>query len=260
MFRGGHSSVDRQPHLDAGVRPTQYVASVFQRRPSFRPVIRAMSPICHLLDLAARPQPSWRRYGHPRPLALAVDEQPSDADILWCIRQFASDRSLQPAYEPDSFAWLLKKAAEKRMHGALRMKRGARRAGLTVGWYLYYVDPGGVAQVLQFGARQKFVEQVLNSLFHDAWKLGAVGVSGKLEFRYAKELAKARCGFVWPGYGTVVHARNRELLNAIAHGDAFLSRLEGEWWARFSDPTPAPRLQSWRTRAHFAHAPQLKVG
>jgi len=90
--------------------------------------------------------------------------------------------------------------------------------------------------------------------------LGAVGVSGKLEFRYAKELAKARCGFVWPGYGTVVHSRNPELLNAIAHGDAFLSRLEGEWWARFSDPTPTRRAQFWRARQPFTQEPQLKGG
>jgi hypothetical protein len=33
----------------------------------------------------------------------------------------------------------------------------------------------------------------------------------------------------------LIHSRNEKLLNAIYHGDAFLSRLEGEWWMRFCD-------------------------
>jgi D-alanyl-D-alanine dipeptidase len=34
----------------------------------------------------------------------------------------------------------------------------------------------------------------------------------------------------------VAQSRNRDILNAVHKGNAFLTRLEGEWWARFSDP------------------------
>jgi hypothetical protein len=33
-----------------------------------------------------------------------------------------------------------------------------------------------------------------------------------------------------------VQSKKPEVLSAIHRGDAFLTRLEGEWWARFSDP------------------------
>jgi hypothetical protein len=31
----------------------------------------------------------------------------------------------------------------------------------------------------------------------------------------------------------MVHSNKPELLHAIHRGDAFLTRLEGEWWMRF---------------------------
>jgi hypothetical protein len=34
----------------------------------------------------------------------------------------------------------------------------------------------------------------------------------------------------------LAQSRNPAILQAVQLGDAFLSRLEGEWWARFSDP------------------------
>jgi len=217
------------------LRPIQYAAATFRPQSALRPAIRAMSPLYQLIDVALVRNGLGRRYWAPRASRLEVDIEPTDDTILWCVRHLAGDRALHPAYEPDAFRWLLRKAAEKRMHGTLL--RGVVRAAdqSIVGWYLFYANPGAVAQVLQFGARDRFDEAVLNCLLHHAWRLGAAGVSGKFEFRYAKALAKARCTFTWPGYGTLVHARNRAIIDAIAHGDAFLSRLEGEWWSRFSD-------------------------
>jgi hypothetical protein len=107
--------------------------------------------------------------------------------------------------------------------------------GQVAGWYLYYLEPGGVGEVLQFGARPASVPGVLNCLFHEARSHGAVAVAGELEPRFTKEIATSRCQFTWPGYAVVAQSRNPELLNAIHRGDAFLTRLEGEWWARFSD-------------------------
>ena len=85
-------------------------------------------------------------------------------------------------------------------------------------------------------------------------KAGAVAVSGQLDPRFTKTLAASRCDFDWSGFAVVAQSRNRELLNAIHEGDASLSRLEGEWWARFSDPEwsreePAPASSRVRTAA-----------
>ena len=167
-------------------------------------------------------------------------EGASPESIGWCIRNLSAGRQLTPVYDRESLDWLLAQAREKTRHGdlhghVLRDSRGDR-----VGWFLYYCRPGGIAQVLQFGGQPKRIRSVLECLFRDAAAHGAVAVSGGFDPRYMKDLARSRCRISWPGYAVVVRSRRPELAQAVHRGDAFLTRLEGEWWARFSDPTWTP--------------------
>jgi hypothetical protein len=116
--------------------------------------------------------------------------------------------------------------------------------GEIIGWYLYYVKPGGVAQVLQFGGKAQSIGQVLNHLFYQAWRQGAVAISGQMEPKFALELSRNRCRFSWPG-GVVVQSRNQGILNSIYRGDAVLTRLDGEWWMRFCDLSDADRARKY---------------
>jgi hypothetical protein len=143
---------------------------------------------------------------------------------------------LRPDYRGEAFSWLLARAAEKQMYGTLHRAVVRELNGEAVGWYLCYLKPGGIGQVLQFGARPRRVCEVLNCLSFEALRHGAVAISGGVEPRFTRELAASRCELSWPDCAVLAHSTNREILNAINGGDAFLSRLEGEWWARFSDP------------------------
>ncbi len=210
------------------LRPTQYASLLLSGRSSLLPVVRALWPVFRALDAVIVRSPQT---------------------LLWCIRILSGNRALQPEYELDSLRWLLKRASEKQMLGELRKGVIRNGSGEILGWYLYYIKQGGIGQVLQFGGKPKSIRKVLNHLFCQAWSQGAVGITGKLESRFTKELVKSRCGFTWPGYGTLMHSRNKDILIAIHRGDAFLSRLEGEWWARFSDP-----VWSQETRARSLHA------
>jgi hypothetical protein len=69
---------------------------------------------------------------------------------------------------------------------------------------------------------------------HCTWERGAV--SGALDLRFRRALAASRCRFGWPGTYVMAHSRNNGILEAIRRANAFLSRLEGEWRARFYDP------------------------
>lgn len=216
------------------LRPTQYVMFLLKSRKPLTPIAKALWPVCQALDAVAvrsRLGPYWL----PETANTVVEEEPAEETLLWCIRHLSGDRALQPEYEPDSFRWLLRKASDKKIHGEFRKGVVRDANGEIMGWYLYYIKPGEVSQVLQFGGRPKAIRTVLNRLFYQAWKQGALAVSGELEPRFAKELAESRCGFTWPG-GVLMQSRNRDILNAIHQGNAFLTRLEGEWWARFSDP------------------------
>ena len=47
-------------------------------------------------------------------------------------------------------------------------------------------------------------------------------------------LARRRGGWpYWRGYWTLVHAKQQDVCHALQRGDAFFSRLEGEWCLRF---------------------------
>jgi hypothetical protein len=216
------------------LRPAQYARVLLEPRRPLVPFVKILPPICLAFDalvLRSRLGSYWQ----PETADAAPEEEPTDEALLSCVQQFSADRALQPEYDLQGFRWLLKQAAAKKMYGKLRRRIVREPGGSIAGWYLYYVKPGQVSEVLQFGGRPKAIRRVLSDLLADAWKHGAVAVSGEMEPRFAKELGKERCGFAWTG-GVLAQSRRPEILQTIQLGDAFLSRLEGEWWARFSDP------------------------
>ena len=46
-------------------------------------------------------------------------------------------------------------------------------------------------------------------------------------------LGQRHCLFLSTMAFSLIHSREAESLGALARGDAFFSRLEGEWWMRF---------------------------
>jgi hypothetical protein len=219
------------------LRPVQYGRSLLRARGSWPYALAAdaLGPVCSVLDaVITRTEPGSRWL--PDCTDCSVESDAPDRAIFECVRELAAGRALQPDADLDSFRWLLQKAAEKKRHGPLRKAVVHGRRGEMVGWFLYYLKPGAVGQVLQFGARPNAVHKVLNCLFSKARSEGAIAVSGELEPRHTKEIAASRCTLACPGYAVLAQSRDPDLLNAIHRGDAFLTRLDGEWWARFSDP------------------------
>jgi hypothetical protein len=140
--------------------------------------------------------------------------------------------ALQPVYDARSLAWLLEQTACKTRHGRLRA-RAVRDRERLLGWYLYYVQPGGVSEVVQIAACDGSFDRVLQRLLADAWRHGVAAVRGRLDPRFVQELSDRHCWLRTDGTWTLVHSRHADVMAAIQQGDAFLSRLEGEWWLRF---------------------------
>jgi len=228
---GGSVAMLYSPVWTRILRPAQYVMSLCEEQKFLYPMMRACLPLGWAVDAAAvriQRSPYWV------PEQMGQQEEPSDETLLCSLRRFSCDRALQPDYDLSSFQWLLERAAEQRMHGRLQRAIVRDENGEICGWYLYYVKPRGVSQVLQLGAKPRAIGNVLNHLFFHARRQGAVAVSGQVEPRFALETNRQHCSFSWPG-GVLVHSRNKEILDAIHRGDAFLTRLDGEWWMRFCD-------------------------
>jgi GNAT superfamily N-acetyltransferase len=137
---------------------------------------------------------------------------------------------LYPDYDAGFLRWLFREMALTTSHGTLlrALVRDAR--GELLGWYVYYLKPGGISQVMQVAARSRFVGEVLDHLFFDAQAGGSAALQGRLEPRLLEPLSHRRVLLHPSGYLTLVDARNRDLLDAIAAGDAILTRMEGDWW------------------------------
>ncbi len=162
------------------------------------------------------------------------------ATMLAYLPDVLRGSALQPVYDARSLAWLLDQAARKTRPGRLRA-RAVRDRERLLGWYLYYVQAGGVSEVIQIAARNDSFDRVLLRLLADAWRHGAAALRGRLDPRYAQELSHRHCWFRREGSWTLVHSRHADVMAAIQQGDAFLSRLEGEWWLRFMGEGGATR-------------------
>ena len=153
-------------------------------------------------------------------------------EIQPLLLSVSSTAGLHPEYSAESFAWLLGKVGESRSLGELRSMIVIGEEGTGIGWFIYFANKGGTAQVLQTGARQGRGLEVLGELFRDAWECGAAAVSGEFDPMLVTELSNSHCQFSCPGFGVLVQSRNADLLGAVQQGEGFISRLEGEWWLR----------------------------
>jgi hypothetical protein len=163
--------------------------------------------------------------------------QASDLDVetlLCCLAEFRQGYSLWPNYNADSLRWLLAFMQRMKGHGEDLRKMVLRdEAGKIVGWYIYYGTRGGFSGVAQVGGEKKRIKEILDHLFYDAWSYGAIALQGVVERPLIPDFSEKNCFFTCRGGWTVAQSRKPHLLEALNHGDAFLSRLDGEWCLAF---------------------------
>lgn len=135
-------------------------------------------------------------------------------------------------YDRESLSWLLDFMTQMKAYGNLRRVALRDATGRLIGWFIYYVKRGGIAEVVQMGATKGHVKTVLDYLFRDARNRGAIGAHGRLEIRHAQELSEARC-FFWGATPFLFRARDPELARLVQQGDAFLSRCE--WCLKYGE-------------------------
>ena len=218
-------------HWTRPLRPARYALSLLERRAALsRPLALAARPIAALADgLAARLLPN--RFHEDRD---DFDEEALDAaTMLGDLPAVLNGSALQPLYDAHSLAWLLDQAARKTFYGKLRARvvRDGKRQ--IVGWYLYYVRAGAASEVVQIAAQRDAYERVLRRLLVDAWRHGATAVRGRVDPSFARELSNQHCWCRWDGAWTLAYSRDPAIMAALHKGDAFLSRLDGEWWLGF---------------------------
>lgn len=158
--------------------------------------------------------------------------QGGEADIetlLQCFLQFRNGYSLWPEYDPDSLQWLLGFMERRPARGKLRRVVLRDDNQHIVGWYIYYVKPGAVGEVVQVGGNLKRTKDILDHLFYDAWERGVIALHGVVDSRRLPDFSDKGCLFTCRGGYALAKSRHPELMKILERGDAFWSRLDGEW-------------------------------
>jgi hypothetical protein len=212
------------------LRPCRYGIPFLRTLGLPRAVGFAVRPILDMADaIVSRAPSSPFRQSPPQCIVEDLDTE----TLLTCLADFADSQSLWPVYDHRSLQWLLEKVALKMECGTLR-KAVIRSVDREVlGWYLYFLTPKGISTAVQITARRNAIETVLDHLFYDAWQHGSVALSGRLEPRFLREFSNKDCSFQGDGPLALAHSRHADVLQAVLSGDAFLTRLEGEWWFTF---------------------------
>ncbi len=212
------------------LKPTRALAyglTHFSERPWLPSLQFAFTPICNLLDrLLARFAGS--------PFSLSVSRlQGRDLDVktlLGCFAKFRNGYSLWPDYDASSLSWMLGFMERMRGHGEnLRKRVVYDDNGEIVGWYVYYHSFGQVAEVAQMGGAKTRIKEVLDHLFRDAYDHGAIALRGTIDPQFIGDFSDKNCFFTCRGDWTLACSRDPSFLQLLKNGEAFLSRLDGDW-------------------------------
>lgn len=218
-------------HWTRPLRPARYIMSILSKRKPLAPLAFIARPFCSGLDAFATRMPQ----SHFRQSATSFSEEElTEETFLAYLPKLVRRRLLRPEYDEVSIRWLFDMAAQTNGHGNFQKVLVRNQKQEIAGWYIYYLNPGGISEVLQIVAKENSINDVLDRLFYHAWRKGVIALSGRLEPRFMQEFSDKYCLFNRGGSLMLMHSNKPELLQAIYRGDAFLTRLECEWWMRFN--------------------------
>jgi hypothetical protein len=224
---GGTAALPYSIHWIRPLRPAQ--AALMMAGATDR-VARVLSPLARAVDAIATRPLGRLRPAPPTGSRAMLD----DATLLGCLAEVAGQRSFAPAYDEKSVAWALERARRHVDHGPVRALAVRDESHAMIGWFVYHARRRGPGEVLQIAAQPRHQRSVLDHLFEDAWQQGVTVLAGRHEPALAPQLSEQGCLLYRRGYWTLVQSRRPEICHALQRGDAFFTRLEGEWCLRFS--------------------------
>jgi hypothetical protein len=231
---GGTASFLYSMYWLYALRPCRFGRSILTRKKLLPGVLsQAISPVSWTLDGLAAPMLRKLSSCAEDQVAPLIQEELTSEKLLSCLGEFAGKRLLYPDYDQHSLDWVLKRAAELARNDCLRKVLLKTERQEIAGWYIYSTEPSEITEVLQLYASRPFAHAVLEHLFRDAESRGAAVLRGRLEPSMVHAFSDKHCLFhVGPSWA-LFYSPQPDLLHALNRGDAFFSRLEGEWCLHF---------------------------
>jgi hypothetical protein len=226
---GGTTALLLSLYWTRPLRPARLAISYLRQRRGFRLLAAAASPLARVADTLATRLPG-SHFRQSQPSASADDL--CAPTVLAHMPEVCGSASLRVQYDDRTFKWLLDRAANRTAGGRL-LNATLRNGQNMLGWYICHLGRDGIADVAQLAATPSSIHEVLDHLFHHAWREGAVAVTGRLDPRFMEALSDKYCLFHRRGPWVLIKANTPELLRSFETGDTCFSRLDGEWSLRF---------------------------
>lgn len=208
------------------LRPAGFAVDVARNKYSMASLLRpAAAGVDMLIAAAGRA---------PRPVEPASgfnDADASSLEMAALIPALSESYQLHPDWRSPGLPLLLAHAERKERYGDLYQRIVYGRGGKPAGCYLYYGRRGETARVLQVLAQPGAASAALDSLLSHAGSVGCVAVRGRADPALLDALIARRC-VLFHSSATVVHARDKALLNEVKRSRALLTGLAGESWTR----------------------------
>ncbi|MGI2035165.1 hypothetical protein ACRQ1B_22540 [Rhizobium panacihumi] len=215
------------------IRPAEWLTSQASRR--FGP-LGLLRPVARLTDEILRSRvkpnrPRWLGYARKKTGKAAVVAD-IDADTFAVMLGELSARfALRPRWSRDELSTLIGQALPKRDFGPAFMASVTDHNGRPVGCFLYHLNKGSEARVLQMMAATGSEGQVIDALIGHAADNGATAVIGRTKTYLMEAMLGRRIAFT-NSVSSMINTRDAEIRAAIATGDVMLNGLVGEQWNR----------------------------
>ena len=211
------------------LRPLRHAVTSLGPATGWRAARLASRPLWNLVDAVAARAPNNPFHQRTPP----GDAREVDAGTIATHLGDCLGSALHGDHDEAALSWLLDRLPRKKQYGRYQQIGVWDESGSFAGWFLYYLNERGTSLVAQLGSRPGKRDLVLDHLFHHAWRGGSLAVSGRLDPPATRDLERKQCVFQLGKPWVLIHSRNRELMDSIHAGRAYLTRLDGEWWLNF---------------------------
>ena len=217
------------------IKPTGFLVELLADR---FPAARILSPLAWSVDAwnrrkSAGSSPRWSTVpviaeaGPGQVNDIAIDNE----TLIELVPRFTSTYLLHPRWTSDSLRRILADAAKKARYGDITRRMVVSRGGAPIGAFIYHGRPGRVGYVLQILAAPGQTGPVVDCMIARAAASGLVALRGRTQPALLDAMLTRRCAFTHLS-STVVHARDRALIEPFLTGHAFFNGLAGEAWTR----------------------------
>jgi hypothetical protein len=216
------------------IRPLAFVLDLAGDRVG---ALRMLTPLARIIDARLRKPRSgrplrWALVGEDWSVKGGLNAADSDAAAFAeAVRTLTSQFALRPDWSKAHLAHIIADAIDKPEWGRPVFGEVRAPGGALVGAFMYHLEPGRIARVMQVLARPGQAGPVIDCLTGHAAARGAAGLRGRTQPALLEAMLGRRIAFTHVA-STVVHARDAALLRELKGAHAFLNGLSGEHWSR----------------------------